>query len=416
MPQRVSNITPPHGVRTCRRLRPKLGAMEQQPTSGSSWTRTKASARQGWVRTRSFAARRARSGASRVRSSLVPAAVTSLCAVLAYVFAELVLGHEAPLFAATAALIALGFNRDPKVRKVIEVAVGCTLGILIGDLMQAALGQGYWQAVLVVFTSILVARFIDSGSTFTLQMSLQSVLVVLLPAAEGGPFTRSQDAVVGGIIALLVTLLSPRNLQKDAATGLRDLYATLTRSLRDCSEALRSHESRTAWMGLVACRSTQSAVDNLRKDVRNAQEVATFSPIQRRSKTALEETAQTVEKSDLAVRSMRVVARRVISVIDNGALDEEGTTLLADWFDEAADAVGILGRSLGEPSATGRHKSLSVARDALGGAAARLDPAELGAGTLHSEALVMLLRPMMVDLIEATGASHEEAVGYLPRL
>ncbi len=390
--------------------------MEQQPASGSSWTRTTAGIRRSWSRTRSFGARRARSGASRVRSALAPAAVSALCAVLAYVFAELVLGHEDPLFAATAALIALGFNRDPKVRKVVEVAVGCTLGILIGDLMQAVLGQGYWQAVLVVFTSILVARFIDPSATFTLQMSLQSILVVLLPAAEGGPFTRSQDAIVGGLIALLVTLLSPRDLQKDAAHGLRDLYATLTRTLRDCSEALRSHESRTAWMGLVACRNTQTDVDNLHKDVRNAQEVATFSPIQRRSRTDLEEMAHTVEKSDLAIRSMRVVARRVISVIDNGSLDDEGTALLADWFDEAADAIGILGRSLAEPSAGGRHKSLSVARGALGGAADRLDPAELGAGTLHSEALVMLLRPMMVDLIEATGASHDEAVAYLPRL
>jgi uncharacterized membrane protein YgaE (UPF0421/DUF939 family) len=373
-------------------------------------------ARRGWNRSRSFAARRARAGASRVRSSVVPAALSALCAVLAYVFAELVLGHEDPLFAATASLISLGFNRDPKVRKVIEVAAGCTLGILIGDLMQTLLGQGYWQAMLVVFTSILVARFLDSGAAFTLQMSLQSILVVLLPAAEGGPFTRSQDAVVGGFIALLVTLLYPKNLQKEAATGLRDLYSTVTRVLRDCSEALREHESRTAWMGLVACRGTQPTVENLRKDVRNAHEVATFSPTKRRAKPELESTADAVEKSDLAVRSLRIVARRVITVIDNAALDDDATNRLADWFDEAADAVGILGRSLGEPAARGRHKSLSVARDALGGAAARLDPAELGATTLHAEALVMLLRPMMVDLLEATGASHDEAVSYLPRL
>jgi uncharacterized membrane protein YgaE (UPF0421/DUF939 family) len=373
--------------------------------------------RRGWSRARSFAARRSRAGASRARAAVVPAALSAVCAVLAYAFAEFVLGHEDPLFAATASLIALGFNRDPKVRKVIEVAVGCTLGILIGDLMQAVLGQGYWQAVLVVFTSIMVARFLDSGAAFTLQMSLQSILVVLLPAAEGGPFTRSVDAVVGGFIALLVTLLYPKNLQKEAATGLRDLYATVTRTLRDCSEALRNHESRTAWMALVACRGTQSAVDNLHKDVRNAQEVATFSPTQRRSRPVLESTAQTVEKSDLAVRSLRIVARRVISVIDNDSLDEQGTLLLADWFDEAADAVAILGRSLGEPAARGRHKSLSVARDALGGAAARLDPVELGAtNSLHGEALVMLLRPMMVDLIEATGSSHDDAVAYLPTL
>jgi len=347
---------------------------------------------------------------------VVPAALSAVCAVLAYVFAEFVLGHEDPLFAATASLIALGFNRDPKVRKVVEVAAGCTLGILIGDLMQHALGQGYGQAVLVVFTSIMVARFLDSGAAFTLQMSLQSILVVLLPAGQGGPFTRSQDAVVGGLIALLVTLLYPKNLQKDAATGLRDLHATMTRTLRDCSEALRGGDSRTAWMALVACRGTQAAVDNLQKDIRNAREVATFSPTQRRARPQLESTAHAVEKSDLAVRSLRIVARRVISVIDNDSLDEEGVQRLADWFDEAADAVAILGRSLGEPGARGRHRSLSVARDALGGAAARLDPADLGATSLHGEALVMLLRPMMVDLLEATGATHEEAVSYLPRL
>lgn len=367
-------------------------------------------------RTRDFLRRRVQAGTSRARSAVVPALITAVCAVGAYAFAQEILGHEEPLFAATAALIALGFNRDPKVRKVMEVAAGCTLGILIGDLMQAALGRGLWQAVLVVFTSIMVARFLDSGAAFTLQMSLQSILVVLLPAAEGGPFTRSQDAVVGGLIALLVTLLSPRSLHKDAATGLGDLYSTLTTVLRDCAAALREHDSRTAWLGLVACRGTQTALENLHKDVRNAREVATYSPTKRGLRPELDATAVTAEKTDLAVRSLRIVARRVITVIDAAQLPDEGMQALADWFDDAADAASILGRSLAEPKTAGRHRSLSVARDALGAAAAQLDPARLGASTRHSEALVMLLRPMMVDLIEATGASHRDAVGYLPDL
>lgn len=368
------------------------------------------------VRAGEFLRRRVRAGASRVRSAVVPALISAVCAVGAYAFAQNVLGHDEPLFAATAALIALGFNRDPKVRKVFEVAVGCTLGILIGDLLQAVLGQGLWQAVVVVFTSIMVARFLDPGAAFTLQMSLQSILVVLLPAAEGGPFTRSQDAVVGGLIALVVTLLSPRSLHKDTATGLRELYRTITSVLRDCAEAMREHESRRAWMGLVACRGTQTDLENLHKDVRNAREVATYSPTKRGMRPELDATAVTAEKTDLAVRSLRIVARRVITVIDSAQLGEEGMRALADWFDEAADAASILGRSLSEPKTAGRHRSLSVARDALGSAAAQLDPAALSATTLHSEALVMLLRPMMVDLLEATGASHAEAVSYLPDL
>ncbi|MCT2325245.1 hypothetical protein M3700_06030 [Micrococcus luteus] len=45
-----------------------------------------------------------------------------------------------------------------------------------------------------------------------------------------------------------------------------------------------------------------------------------------------------------------------------------------------------------------------------------MDPHQLGGGSVHGEALVMLLRPMMVDLIEATGAEHDEARAYLPRV
>ena len=66
--------------------------------------------------------------------------------------------------------------------------------------------------------------------------------------------------------------------------------------------------------------------------------------------------------------------------------------------------------------AEGRHRSLSVARDALGASASALDPHQLGGGSVHGEALVMLLRPMMVDLLEATGAPHDEARAYLPRV
>lgn len=369
-----------------------------------------------WRRFGRWGRQRVRAGASRAKSAVVPAATSASAAVGAYVFAERVVGHQEPLFAATAALIALGFGRDPRVRKVVEIAVGCTLGILIGDLMVNWLGPGFLTALIVVFVSIMVARFLDPGVIFTTQMSLQSVLVVLLPLPPSGPFARSLDAVVGGVIALVITLLFPKNLQREPADGLKKLYQTLSQVLRDCSVALREHESRQAWMALVSCRNTQTTLDDLSKDLKSALEVATYSPTKRSSRELLDGTQDTVEKTDLAVRSLRVVARRVITVVDQSMLNEQGMHSLADWFDEAADAVAILGRSLSEPAVPGRHRSLSVARNALGSATAQLAPAELGADTLHSEALVMLLRPMMVDFIEATGADHDEAVSYLPNL
>ena len=362
-----------------------------------------------------FLRRRARAGWSRVRSSVGQAALVAVCAVGAYWFAETILGHQQPLFASTALLIALGFQREPKLRKVAEVAVGCTVGILIGDLLMVGLGRGLWQASVVLFVSVMVARFLDSGATFTMQMSLQSVLVVLLPIGAGGPFVRSQDAIVGGVLALLVTFLSPQDVRRPAVRQLGGLYDSIATVLRDLSRALRENDSRTAWMALVASRGTHTTLEALRKELRVTHEQTVFNPLHRSSRSFVEDAVNAADRSDLAVRSLRIVARRVVSVLDEGVFDDDRERLAA-WFDDAADAVEILHRSLVEPQAEGRHRSLSVARDALGASASALDPHQLGGGSVHGEALVMLLRPMMVDLIEATGAEHDEARGYLPRV
>lgn len=369
-----------------------------------------------WQSTKNFLSQRYVAGASRVRSAVIPAATSALAAVFAFWFASTVFGHKDPLFAATAAIICLGFGRDPQIRKVLEIWVGCTLGILVGDLILNMLGQGMISAPIVVFVSIIIARFLHSGVIFTTQMAIQSVLVVLLPLPDGGPFTRSIDAFVGGVIAIVITLMMPKNLHREPVAGLNQLYSTIAEAMRDCASGLRNNESRDAWMGLVSVRNTQETLDDLRKTIDDARIQATYSPSHRQSREVFNETMDTVEKTDLAIRSLRIVARRVVTVINESAANAETLRRMAGWFDEATEAIEILGRSLSEPAIPGRHRSLAVARDALGAATAKLDPAKLGTTTLHAEALVMLLRPMMVDFLEATGSSTEEANSYLPKL
>jgi uncharacterized membrane protein YgaE (UPF0421/DUF939 family) len=367
-------------------------------------------------RLRRFLSRRSRAGWMRVRSSAGHAGLTSLAAVAAYWFAEAVLGHEGPLFAATATLVGLGFAREPRLRRVLEVSVGCTLGILIGDALMLGLGRGIWQAAIVLFASVMIARFLDPGALFSTQMSIQAVLVVLLPAPADGPFSRSLDALVGAGFALAVAFLTPHRTRSSTAKRLQSLYDPMVSILRDLSTALRSQDSRTAWMALITGRGTQSVLDELRREVKMAREVTTYSPLERRSKGFVTDVAYAVDRSDLAIRSLRIVARRVVTLIDSGALTDGAAESLSSWFDEAADAVQVLHRSFDEPTATGRREARGGAREALGAAASRLDPRTLGGGSLHGEALVMLLRPMMVDLLEATGCEHEDAVGYLPRV
>ena len=358
----------------------------------------------------------AASGATRVRRSLVSAVGMTVGAVLAYVIAERVLGHSGPIFAATSALIALGFGRDLAVRKVLEVALGCTLGIAVGDLLMHLLGAGLWQASIILFVSLLVARFLDRGVIFATQLGLQSLLVVLLPAPAGGPFTRSLDAVVGGVIALVLTALLPRDPRVEPRRDLRELLDAFSTMLRECAAALADADSTRAWHALVRGRSSQALVDAIRASLKSSSEVATIAPAYRRHRGELEEVEHAVEYLDLALRNGRVVARRLTSVINNAALTQAAAERIAGLLEDTADALDDVALGLMAERREEREAQMRIARLELAGIASRAHPRQLEVERLEGEALVILLRPMLVDLLEATGHEHAEAVALLPRL
>ncbi|GAA3710474.1 hypothetical protein GCM10022377_25090 [Zhihengliuella alba] len=397
--------------------------MEGDAPARSGGTARRAGTGQGGAQTgtalgraRGFMASRSRVGALRVRSSLWKIVQITFCSVAAYWVAEQLLGHSAPLFAATSAMIALGFGHGTHLRRTVEVAAGCTLGILIGDLLLALVGTGILQAAAVVAVSLIIARFLDSGTIFSTQLGLQSLLVVLLPAPEGGVFTRSIDALVGGVIALLVVVLTPRNPRLEPADRLREVIEDLAGVLRESATAVRGLDATAAWHALVQARATQKNIDDLPTMLRGANEIATMAPAYRGQRAELRRLKRVADQVDLGVRSSRVIARRLASAITHGSVDEADADALSTYLDSLADAMLHLRRSVTEPTTSGRTSAEYLARQELAECASRLDPAEFGVTGLECQSLIMMLRPLTVDLLIGAGAEREEAVGYLPRL
>lgn len=362
---------------------------------------------------RQLVSQRVKTGAARARSSLLPAAQMAITATIAYAIAATVLGHEGPLFAATAALITLGFNREPKIRKVLEVSLGCTLGILIGDLLMLWLGREIWVATLVLFVSILLARFLDSGATFTMQMGLQSVLVVLLPAPDGGPFTRSLDAIVGSICALLVVFLTPKDPRAEPFEALGELTKDMVTACQDAAKAFRTEESAAAWHGLILLRRNEHKILTLERILPGSTEQATFNPTGRKHRGQLDQLVAALPQLDLAVRSLRIILRRTASALDAGVFSAYSRTELAAYFSALADALALLNSTLAAVK-TLKHHSLDLPREEFAALAIRLSPDQFGINTIEGQSLVLLLRPMLVDLLVATGISRSAAVAYLP--
>ncbi|CAN7163061.1 FUSC family protein [Arthrobacter sp. LjRoot78] len=365
---------------------------------------------------RRFLRTRIRTGVVRSRNSLVPAIQMTVCAVGAYAFAEYVLGHSGPLFAATSSLIALGFSREPRLRRVMEVGLGCTIGIAVGDLLRHWLGGEIWVAAVVLLVSILLARFLDSGNIFTTQLGLQSLLVVLLPAPAGGPFTRSIDAIVGGLFALLFTVLVPKDPRREPRKDVQKLLHELAEVLRDCASALTNSDSTEAWHALVRGRNCQPLVDAMRQSLRASGEVATLAPAYRRHRDEIGRLEQSLDYIDLALRNSRVFARRLTSAINHAALSDEATENIAEVLQETAAAIDELSLGLAEMHEGVRRAHLRTSRLELTEIAGRLHPRMLDVQRLEGETVVMLFRPLMVDLLEATGMDSKEARDILPPL
>ncbi|MFP3713278.1 FUSC family protein [Puerhibacterium sp. TATVAM-FAB25] len=385
-------MTPPHPV-------PATGPGTERPAPASRLARA--------VVRRLVVRSRVRQGWSRVRASFWPVLQASLAAGVAYGIGLYVLGHEMPFFAAIAAWVCLGFSFERELRKIAEVAVGVAVGVGMGDLVVHLIGAGWWQLVTVMFVSALLGRFIDRGAVLASQAGTQAIVVAGLPILSGGPFGRWADALVGGLVALAVALLTPG----DPRRALRTAGATATNALADTlrmvATALREADPEGLQAALVRGRAAEPALQDWMESAHHASDQARVS-VNRRHRdeiVRLEKQAVLVER---AMRSVRVLARRAAATV--ALVDLEHLEPMADLVDRYAVAVGELA------AAVSRGTDLGAARAALEAVAHDADPHVLGAGAWEVQALVMLVRSPVVDTLEATGATGQEARAALTEL
>src|SRR5919106_1545966 len=127
-------------------------------------------------------------GGRRLRSSALPIGQCAVAAGLAWYVASDLVGHARPFFAPIAAVISLGVSLSSRLRRVAELVVGVSLGVLVGDLLISVIGSGAWQIALVVALAMATAVFADGGTLLVAQAGASAVLVATLlpPGGTGG--------------------------------------------------------------------------------------------------------------------------------------------------------------------------------------------------------------------------------------
>lgn len=345
---------------------------------------------------------RAAAGRNRVGQAAGPVLLAAVAAGLAYFLARVAFGQPYPFFAPAAAWISLGFSRDRSVRRVAEMAIGVSLGVALGEVLGHTLGSGGWQVGLALAVAALLARFLDSGPLMTTQAGMQAVIIVALPASiTGGSLGRWTDALLGGTLALVAAVLVPgRSWRRGhilAEAGMREIAGLLAM----LAAALRRGDVRRAADALDHGRAVQPVLDAWRAVAASGREAARFSPVARRHRVEIEALAQAAAHADHAMRNARVVARRSLTAIEaHGPIVE-----LGDLVGRLALLVGELGDAL----RTG--ESMVGVQVVLRSVGVDLAPERFPGW--RTQSLVVLLRSFLVDLLQVTGLTYEEAKAEL---
>src|SRR5688572_19632864 len=255
----------------------------------------------------------ARARAQRLRLAARSIAQVTLAVTVAWLVATEVVGHAQPFFAPVSAIITLGLTLGQRGRRAIEVIVGVTLGIAVGDLLVLVLGTGTWQLALVVALAMTVALLLGSGQMFAQQAAVSAALVATLqPPTDGVTFARALDALIGGGTALLVNaLVFPADPAKLVRRAALPVLLELAAVLEDVAAALEARDVQAVQAGLDRARG----IDSLERDFEEAlsvgRETARLVPPRRRALGTVESYASAAAQIDLAVRNVRVLARGV---------------------------------------------------------------------------------------------------------
>lgn len=349
-----------------------------------------------------------RSAAERAARWRRRAFVIAQCAVTAGVawwVAHSLVGHPAPFFAAVAAIITLGLSYGQRLTRAVQIAIGVSVGVLVGEGFLHLFGTGVWQIVLVCAAAMSLASLLGAGNLMATQAAVQAVIVTALPVtAATSPFGRWVDALIGCSLALLVATVAPGSPVRKplilAAAVLKESAGTL----RAAATALRDHDAEAADAVLHRARASESGLQELDDAATEGIAVVRSSPFRRKQRGQVEAYADLAAPLERMVRNLRVLARRAAVVTWRG---NRAPTAYLDLMDDVAQVMEFMA---GEMFAGRLPTAARTRLEKLGLESSHLPMAP----SLSAVVILAQTRSMIADLLELIGVDAATARAAIP--
>lgn len=353
-----------------------------------------------------FSARalKARSMRLRARAWLILQAATG--ATIAWFIAHDLLGHPLPFFAPITAMICLGLTYEDRLRRIVELTIGVAIGVAIGDIFVAQFGSGLWQILAVCTVAMSLAVLAGAGQLLMMQAGIQGVIITTLVAGEGEAFSRWVDAAVGGGVAMVIAMLAPmRSTTRRPRERVVELVGHLAEMLTDTAQSLRNRDAERAVRALETARGLSTEMDTLRASTIEAVAAARVAPLLSRThRTQLREIQTLLPPLDLAIRNVRVLARRAEAAVSAGEFVPDS---YIDMVEALAEASATIQEHLADQTPLGgaQEDLVHLARQSTWGHS----KAQLSAEVLRAQ-----VRSTVVDLLVLSGMTLAQARQRVP--
>lgn len=353
-----------------------------------------------WDRSRLSATARV----ARLRSRAFLLLQCAVAAGVAWWFATDVVGHRSPFFAPVVAVVCLGMSYGQRQRRVLEVAIGVAVGVFVADAFVQVVGSGPWQIAAVVLVSMGAASLLDAGPLLVTQAAVQGIVVAALAPTPGQAFTRWTDALIGGAVALVAATVVPQAPLRRPRVAAAGAVRKISELLRRAQASAVDGDVDAAAAVLASARGTEALLRELRAAADEGLSVIASSPFKRRHAPHVRKMVELVEPLDRAMRSTRVLVRRITVAVDRGEALPAG---YLELMLELADAVDVIARALAENASPeiGRAAMLQVAQGT--GGLPRTS-------SLSTETVLAQLRSVVIDLLQVTGLDVDDAVAAMP--
>ena len=279
------------------------------------------------------------------------------------------------------------------------MVVGIAVGVGIADALFVLIGSGTWQIAAIVAGAMVVAVAVGGSVVLVSEAAVSALLVVTIqPPSSGLSGARFLDSLLGGLIALVVTSLLPRNPVRAARQAAALPFAQLAATLDDIALALDRADRDVAERALARARAIDH--DAFEQAVIAGRETLQLAPFARTTRAQFARYVGAQTQIDAAITSVETLSRAVVRALAHG---DNVPAPMPDAIRDLSDAVRRLEESLDDPSG-----EISIRGPALR-AASQATLVLQQTGNLSANAIVVQVRAAAVDLLRGSGVTREEA-------